>query len=837
MAPESPFYGKQVQDALTKARITTANLATALSTSHLHLEAGSTVRNLHQQATILSDFQPPSTRVVGLVGDSGVGKSSLINSLLDKEELARASNSGAACTCVVTEYHHHTNDDFKIDIEYFSDHDLKSQYEQLLHDYRRFQRAEHAEGTDAKELEYLGQRADLAIKLFRASFGRRLEETRGIIDDLPIEQSVDIMMGWVAQVLPPAHSRGESNTVRETFNGITECSNRLAILTSELNERGGKSLWPFIKKLKVYLKSHILSKGLIIADLPGLRDLNTARQNVTERYVRQCHQVYAVARIGRATTDAGVKEVFDLARRASLSNVGVICTQSDDIRANEAKHDWPTERPMIEQMERNITTQKLRRQEVEEQVREYEEDLELLDEVEMGEYRELQKELRTIDRAHRNMRFERFQYLIHTRNTKIFASLQALYGGRTLQAFCVSNSIYWDHRGAAVGEALPSLQLSGIIRLRRHCIGIVADSQLRATNTYLQDEIPAFLGSVELWIQAGSGDASAENKQQILDAVAVVQQGVNQLTSPVSSQHDIAYDMTSSFKDHVKIYMRQRAQDWCERAGEASMARNGYHHSSYSAFCRNFGTHWTKAIGHACWNEEAVASMKTDLSDRWDDFSGDAELYLDGVTERVKDVFDGMLEATTGASNARHALQILARNLRRRKAILTDTLSIANEDFQAKLTAIKTDAVSPVRTSIIGQLIEPSYRNANMEYGTNSDRRRKNIMNAGFSSPALFTSHRRQLQTQFVAETEVLQQQLIDAVAQQLGFITADLDTLRDDNAVLESERNPEFRLRLVGEVREARAVMMRLVASIPSVGGETREAQREVTPGDGMTY
>jgi hypothetical protein len=61
----------------------------------------------------------------------------------------------------------------------------------------------------------------------------------------------------------------------------------------------------------------------------GLRDLNSARQNVTERYVRQCDQIFAVTRIGRATTDAGVKEVFELARRASLSNVGVICTQSD----------------------------------------------------------------------------------------------------------------------------------------------------------------------------------------------------------------------------------------------------------------------------------------------------------------------------------------------------------------------------------------------------------------------------------------------------------------------------------------------------------------------------
>jgi hypothetical protein len=61
----------------------------------------------------------------------------------------------------------------------------------------------------------------------------------------------------------------------------------------------------------------------------GLRDLNYARQNVTERYVRQCDLVFAIARIGRAKSDAGVKEVFQLARQASLPNIAVICTQSD----------------------------------------------------------------------------------------------------------------------------------------------------------------------------------------------------------------------------------------------------------------------------------------------------------------------------------------------------------------------------------------------------------------------------------------------------------------------------------------------------------------------------
>jgi ABC-type glutathione transport system ATPase component len=80
----------EVQEALTDARNLMRRITTVLSSSSLHHESGSNIQNLYQQATRLENFQLPSSRIVGLVGDSGVGKSSLINSLLDKSELARA---------------------------------------------------------------------------------------------------------------------------------------------------------------------------------------------------------------------------------------------------------------------------------------------------------------------------------------------------------------------------------------------------------------------------------------------------------------------------------------------------------------------------------------------------------------------------------------------------------------------------------------------------------------------------------------------------------------------------------------------------------------------------
>lgn len=72
----------------------------------------------------------------------------------------------------------------------------------------------------------------------------------------------------------------------------------------------------------------------------GLRDLNSARRIITERFLLECDEIFVVCNIGRAVTDAGVESVFELARQARLSNVGIVCTRSDDIQADEARKDW-----------------------------------------------------------------------------------------------------------------------------------------------------------------------------------------------------------------------------------------------------------------------------------------------------------------------------------------------------------------------------------------------------------------------------------------------------------------------------------------------------------------
>ena len=416
--------------------------------------------------------------------------------------------------------------------------ELKRQFEELLRAYRDYQLSlRNSRGRDEGDENEndrirLQRTADLARDTFRASFRERLEQTPTVLSSMPFQHAVRTMVEWTSQLLPPQGRQ-------ESFSTVTACSSRLRELTSEsddfLPNGVSRTCWPFIQKLRVHLKAHILRKGLIIADLPGLRDLNSSRKAITERYVRQCHQIFVVARIDRAITDESIKEIFELASRANLSKVDVVCTRSEDIQTREARHDWPTEEEKIEDLQEKIDADTENINSLEEDIEEYEQDLTNLTQEEGLQLTRLRQDCRRAKNSRESHEFELLSYIISLRNDNVSNRLREEYRNHpiatTLKIFCVSNKIYWDNREKPHTTALRYLKLSGILELRRYCIGIVAESHLRATREFIKDEIPAFLGSVELWVEAGSGNTSAEKKQQILDAVATIEQELDEVRS------------------------------------------------------------------------------------------------------------------------------------------------------------------------------------------------------------------------------------------------------------------------------------------------------------------
>lgn len=73
--PRDRFHDPVFQQAVFDTKEIVAKLQDVLGSGSLHLEPDSTVQRLYRDAASLADYQGPTKRVVGFVGDSGAGKS------------------------------------------------------------------------------------------------------------------------------------------------------------------------------------------------------------------------------------------------------------------------------------------------------------------------------------------------------------------------------------------------------------------------------------------------------------------------------------------------------------------------------------------------------------------------------------------------------------------------------------------------------------------------------------------------------------------------------------------------------------------------------------------
>ncbi|CAI6339182.1 unnamed protein product [Periconia digitata] len=329
--PEAMFYTGKVQDALQTGKTIMSKMMDLLSNHDSGREAKPAVQNLFQQASELGKFELHSSRTVGLIGDIGVGKSSTINSLLDLGSLAREGSNGGACTSVATEYHYHARDDFVVEVNYFDEEELRLQYEEMLRVYRNHTFSQYQDDKITRDDDNSKEgSATIAITILKESFGEKLNSTPSILSELDFFDAINELVCWASLLL-----KSHSNSKRMSFVRVEDCSAKLVELTSPRSTFSQAHMsvpacpWPFIKNLKVYSKSYILSQGLILVDLPGLRDSNLARQNVTERYIRNCDHILVVADIGRAVAHQSVKEIFETAERGKLHNISVVCTKSE----------------------------------------------------------------------------------------------------------------------------------------------------------------------------------------------------------------------------------------------------------------------------------------------------------------------------------------------------------------------------------------------------------------------------------------------------------------------------------------------------------------------------
>ncbi|TID24181.1 hypothetical protein E6O75_ATG02546 [Venturia nashicola] len=277
--------------------------------------------------------------VVGVVGNTGAGKSSVINALLDEERLVPTSCM-RACTAVVTEISWNESDKpyekYRAEIEFITRESWEKELEALVSDMTDSNGELLRDATTTSESD-----AGIALQKLKSVYPQTTRED--LADMSPAKfanhSSVKNILGTTKRI-KDSNAASFYRQLQVYVDSVEDREKEKDTLKKK--EKRKMEFWPLIKVVRIFTRSDALSTGAVLVDLPGVQDSNAARGAVAESYKKQCSGLWVVAPITRAVNDKAAKDLMgDQFKRqmkfdGMVSNLTFICSKIDDISITEA---------------------------------------------------------------------------------------------------------------------------------------------------------------------------------------------------------------------------------------------------------------------------------------------------------------------------------------------------------------------------------------------------------------------------------------------------------------------------------------------------------------------
>ncbi|EON64079.1 hypothetical protein W97_03309 [Coniosporium apollinis CBS 100218] len=755
-APVEPFYTPAFQSALQRGIRIAKEVADVTASPDQFTRVGPDLHRLWTDAVELSKFRTSETRTVAVLGNSGAGKSSLINSLLDYAEIAHTGDDGAACTSVVTEYRQKTDihsAPITIEVERMSGQEIDNLVEVLVWNYRRlYLPGLENETVSAEDYKHYQKESERAWSWLEPAFKHRQEFNETFLRNMSegaLEEIIDRLKKW-AKNLDWRDGENPNNCVQtSTAATAAECCD---ITAAFMQDR----LWPFTKIIRLYLSAQVLKTGIVLADLPGLQDTNLARVKMTEEYLLKCDHIFIVAEIARAVTDQSLKSsVYDvLAQRVPMEweaaagkylNFAIVCTNSDKINEKTARRDYCGAGKRIQQAV-----------------------MDSLD-VEIQAARNANN-LSLTERLQRRQKF----LLVDARNERVKDGLQEGYRtkvpGGMLEVFCVSNTTYEKYSAEGVVDMVNA---SGIPELRRFCYSVTAEAQFLEAKHFLQSRLSSMLSSIQLWTTR-CPDGSVNQLQEYIPESGLP---VDWCVALRDSTRTISETRTENRATFWEDAAKDKGLEWfsvCSYSSKSrkwrhSLTKSQWHQSQYNAWCQNNGNHSTDKLDHVCWNAELIWKMRMELDLEWDI-----------LEEEIPDIFDDLLQAIKGHTNlARIGLRLdpaLHQSIDSRIRDIEYRFGLTRREFGRGIRTIRRNASEDNECSYMLKEMMPAYRDASRQIGTGRTRRQQNIVQGRITNGDLFHNISESIDNHMSGLIENTFEKLEEKVQVLLVLVRADLN-------------------------------------------------------------
>ncbi|KAL8998150.1 MAG: hypothetical protein Q9188_006160 [Gyalolechia gomerana] len=311
-----------------------------------------------QQIDNLKKQAVKTRTVIGVVGNTGAGKSSVINAMLDEERLV-PTNCMRACTAVVTEIsYNYEEQPYCAEIEFITLEDWEKELNVLFQDLL------DGDGKVSRDCANEDTDAGVAYAKIKAVYPQKTK------DDIA-KSDIKSLLREVSHILGSSRNIKEQDSLM-FYKKLQSYVDSKEKATGKKDKDGKKEkkereFWPLIRVVRLYVKSSALATGAVIVDLPGVHDANAARAAVAEGYMKQCTGLWIVAPINRAVDDKAAKSLLgesfkrQLKMDGGFSAVTFICSKTDDISISEAQDSLGLDEKMVpswEELDRLSAQQK-----------------------------------------------------------------------------------------------------------------------------------------------------------------------------------------------------------------------------------------------------------------------------------------------------------------------------------------------------------------------------------------------------------------------------------------------------------------------------------------------